>query len=327
MEEEYRPLKPKQAVADDGSGKRISHISFGTFSREEIARSSEFEVITNKGYEQPSRIPIVGGVLDRRLGVSDKQSTCETCGAKLQDCPGHYGHIKLALPVFHIGYFKSLIAILQCVCKTCSRVLLPADKRLRTLKQLNHPLNVNDYMRRTAAMKKVVDICKKERECPYCQAFNGIVKRVGSMKIIHEKYKEKDKSDRAAASRYEFHQSFSLASQASKGAFEDAKQSGADLAALLSKAQDDLNPLRVRAILQAIPECDLPLLDMDATIGRPENLIVDYLLVPPVAIRPSVVTDGLGSTEDDLTVKLSEIVGVNNIIRNAMTGFACPSFA
>ena len=24
------------------------------------------------------------GVLDRRLGVSDKQSTCETCGARLQ---------------------------------------------------------------------------------------------------------------------------------------------------------------------------------------------------------------------------------------------------
>ena len=93
--------------------------------------------------------------------------------------------------------------------------------------------------------------------------------------------------------------------QAPKGAFEDVKQSGSDLAALLSKAQDDLNPLRVRALLRAIPDSDLALLDMLASVGRPENLLIESLLVPPVAIRPSVVTDGLGSNEDDLTVKLS----------------------
>ena len=108
--------------------------------------------------------------------------------------------------------------------------------------------------------------------------------------------------------------------QAPKGAFEDVKQSGSDLAALLSKAQDDLNPLRVRALLRAIPDSDLALLDMLASVGRPENLLIESLLVPPVAIRPSVVTDGLGSNEDDLTVKLSEIVSVNNILRTALEG-------
>ena len=45
------------------------------------------------------------------------------------------------------------------------------------------------------------------------------------------------------------------------------------------------------------------------------------LLVPPVAIRPSVAMDvGAGSNEDDLTVKLSEILTVNNIIRAALAG-------
>ena len=84
----------------------------------------------------------------------------------------------------------------------------PADKRARILKQLNHPLVVNDYVRRTAVMKKVVEQCKKERECPHCQALNGIVKRVGSMRIIHEKFKEKDKTERAQTNRREFHTSF-----------------------------------------------------------------------------------------------------------------------
>ena len=68
-------------------------------------------------------------LLDRRLGVSDKSSKCETCGMGLQDCPGHFGRIKLELPVFHVGYFKPLVAVLQCICKTCSRVLLPKPKK------------------------------------------------------------------------------------------------------------------------------------------------------------------------------------------------------
>jgi len=44
-------------------------------------------------------------------------ATCETCGLKQQDCIGHFAHIKLCLPVFHIGYFRSSIVILQCICK------------------------------------------------------------------------------------------------------------------------------------------------------------------------------------------------------------------
>lgn len=39
------------------------------------------------------------------------------------------GYLKLELPVFHIGYFKSTVQILQCICKGCSRVLLPEDER------------------------------------------------------------------------------------------------------------------------------------------------------------------------------------------------------
>ena len=38
-------------------------------------------------------------------------------------------------------------------------------------------------------------------------------------------------------------------------------------------------------------------------------------------IRPSVITDSaIGSNEDDLTVKLTDIITTNNIIRNAIGG-------
>ena len=56
---------------------------------------------------------------------------------------------------------------------------------------------------------------------------------------------------------------------------------------------------------QAIPDCDLDLLWSDAANGRPENLILTHVLVPPVAVRPSVPMDAAGgSNEDDLTIKL-----------------------
>ena len=50
-------------------------------------------------------------------GTSQKDAKCETCGKALAECIGHYGYIDLELPVFHVGYFRSTITILQNICK------------------------------------------------------------------------------------------------------------------------------------------------------------------------------------------------------------------
>lgn len=84
--------------------------------------------------QMPERRPHPNGVLDPRLGISNKRSICETCGQGLADCTGHFGHIHLELPVFHIGYFKNTVQILQAICKTCSRVLVSDEERRRTLR-------------------------------------------------------------------------------------------------------------------------------------------------------------------------------------------------
>lgn len=70
----------------------------------------------------PERRPQPNGVLDPRLGVSNKRAICETCGQALADCTGHFGYIRLELPVFHIGYFKNTVQILQVGRKTISWV-------------------------------------------------------------------------------------------------------------------------------------------------------------------------------------------------------------
>jgi DNA-directed RNA polymerase III subunit RPC1 len=51
------------------------------------------------------------------------------------------------------------------------------------------------------------------------------------------------------------------------------------------------NPLEVLRLLERIPEEDVPLLLMNPSYGRPKDLILTRILVPPLCIRPSVVSD------------------------------------
>lgn len=57
--------------------------------------------------------------------VGRLESALETVLSKLLvDCAGHYGHIKLELPVFHIGYFKHTLTTLQVSRRYYSAVAL-----------------------------------------------------------------------------------------------------------------------------------------------------------------------------------------------------------
>ena len=93
--------------------RKIESIRFGTLSAEEVTRVAELHVSERNLYQMPDRRPLPNGILDSRLGTSDKKGECATCHGKLADCAGHFGYIKLELPVFHIGYFKATVSILQ----------------------------------------------------------------------------------------------------------------------------------------------------------------------------------------------------------------------
>lgn len=54
---------------------------------------------------------------DVTQGPNEKGRKCATCGEEAAKCVGHYGYIKLTLPVFHIGYFRPTINMLSCICK------------------------------------------------------------------------------------------------------------------------------------------------------------------------------------------------------------------
>lgn len=42
----------------------------------------------------------------------------------MTECPGHFGHIELAKPVFHVGFVTKIMKVLRCVCFFCSKLLV-----------------------------------------------------------------------------------------------------------------------------------------------------------------------------------------------------------
>lgn len=125
------------------------------------------------------------------------------------------------------------------------------------------------------------------------------------MKLIHEPYRAKSKEDE----KQDFLKSF-----------DDVLVSLPEIKSHLPKAHDDLNPIRVFQLFAKISSEDCELLGLDPESGRPELFIWRNIPVPPVCIRPSVAMDrgDLGSNEDDLTVKLAEIVTINHFIQKSL---------
>ncbi|KAH9892352.1 hypothetical protein F4778DRAFT_317731 [Xylariomycetidae sp. FL2044] len=302
-------VAPMKHQVVDKLPKKFKQIKFGIQSNQDIVNQGVIEVSDKTMYDiDKGREPTMNGVLDKRLGISSKTALCSTCNLKLADCTGHFGHVRLPLPVFHIGYLKFTITILQEICKDCSRVLLTEAERRAYLKELRRPFI--DNMKRTAICKKINEQCRKVKTCMYCGAVNGQIRKIGALKLVHDKYVAFNKSTSAKkqppASKIEFDNSFS-----------EAKKHINDLDKHLRKAFEDLNPLRVLNLFKQISPTDCELLGLNPSEGRPEMFLWQYLPAPPVCIRPSVAQEG-ASNEDDLTTRLGDIVFACGLIRAAL---------
>jgi DNA-directed RNA polymerase II subunit RPB1 len=103
--------------------KIIQEIQFGILSPEEIKNMSVAHIKYPETMDETRTKPRDEGLNDPRLGSVDRQFKCLTCTENMSECPGHFGHIELAKPVFHPGFIKKVKKILEIVCHSCSKVL------------------------------------------------------------------------------------------------------------------------------------------------------------------------------------------------------------
>ena len=105
--------------------KRVRGVQFRILSDTEIRRRSVLEVTENQTFDRNE--PVANGLFDTRMGVVDNNRTCATCQQRNTFCPGHFGHISLARPVFYIQFFDIVRKLVRCVCFRCSRMLVDID--------------------------------------------------------------------------------------------------------------------------------------------------------------------------------------------------------
>ena len=312
---------PSKAQVPTSVPKRIKSLHFGLLSPQEILSQSVlgltdrnlFDISSQPGAQR--RVITKHGPNDERLGTSSKTGLCGTCGLGLKDCNGHFGHVRLALPCFHYGYMKKIIDVLNCICKECSRILLPEMERRAAVKAVRRP--GLDSLRKKVILKNLMATCKKCKKCPHCEAFNGPVKKVGGhpVKMIHHKFAVYTSSN--AKNKVKPPEMVTF-----EASFDEARRQSNDVERHWRKAVEDMHPLKALNIFRNIPDMDVELLGMDphsstasgSNGDRPEHMIWTSLPAPPVTIRPSVAQES-ASTEDDITNKLGDIIQMNNLLQ------------
>jgi len=147
--------------------KKIDSIQFGLLSPERIRKMSATRIITPDTYDEDG-FPIEMGLMDPRLGVIEPGLRCKTCGQRVgkDGCPGHFGHIELAMPVIHVGYVKTILGILRSTCRGCGHLLLDEEQKRKLAKRYKSLLASGQST--TNFSKEVIALARKSSKCPYC---------------------------------------------------------------------------------------------------------------------------------------------------------------
>jgi DNA-directed RNA polymerase beta' subunit len=282
---------------------RIRGLQFGLMGPDEIKRRSVVEVTSNEAYNGLEPVP--HGLFDPRMGVIDNNSTCATCLQRNTFCPGHFGHVVLARPMFYVQFFETVRRLLRCVCFRCSKLLKSAqDPEVAALL-------ARKGMARQKRWEQMVKLCGKVRRCGQetvdgCGAKQPAkIVRTDDMKLLLV-WSEADVAAAAAAA--------AEIDAAGEGGAEPSQRGGGgggEVREQLFNAEDVLR------VLRQISDADAEMLGFAAPeLCRPEWMICTVLPVPPPAVRPSVRPDSGVRQEDDLTATLSNIVKANNTLRD-----------
>jgi DNA-directed RNA polymerase subunit A' len=261
--------------------KVIDAIKFGVLPPDEIRRLSVVEIQTSDTYDEDGA-PIAGGLMDQRLGTLEPRQRCRTCGNLSINCPGHYGHIELAVPVIHVEFAKHIYKLLSVTCRGCGRILLPTEEieEFRRKREEEKRLfgKVNDET--TKEIVKSAKKYKKFKNCPQCGMLQSNIKFAKPNSFLEIEQEE---------------------------LYTDE--------ATVEEVSRRLTPNMIREWFERISDEDLELLDFNPNVARPEWMILQVLPVPPVDVRPSIILESGIRAEDDLTHKLVDIIRINQRLK------------
>ena len=251
----------------------IVGIQFGVFSPDEITRRSVVEITSHSTQEGK-----IGGLSDPRMGVLENGKLCRSCGLNNHGCPGHFGHLKMARPVYYIQFFKMILKILRCVCIKCGKLLINKDlaKSLRRMKGENR-------------WKAVLTACQDVTRCGE-QIEDGCGAR--------QPHRYHDEDICRIVAEW-------------KQVTGPSGAEGAELVTPTGGIRRFLESEYVYRLLRRITDEDVDFMGFSRLWCRPDWLMCTVLAIPPPQVRPSVLQDNNQRSEDDLTQKLIDIIKTN----------------
>jgi len=259
----------------------IDSIQFSIWGPDDIRDYSVVEVTKSDTYDKDT--PVIKGPFDPRMGVIDIGKVCKTCGQKNTDCPGHFGHIELAIPIINYQFINQLKKVLKCVCFRCSKLLVNKNSQI-----IQNLLDKDNKTRFQAIcdMSSKIKRCGQETE-DGCGAKQP--KKYFKNPGISDIYAEWDSLE--------------------------ANILGEGMSDVDTVAKKQLLPTEyLYQLLERITDEDSDILGFQSQWTRPEWLIHTVLPVPPPSMRPSVKQDNQ-RMDDDLSHKLCDIIKVNNQIK------------
>ncbi|EPS95144.1 hypothetical protein FOMPIDRAFT_152872 [Fomitopsis schrenkii] len=274
--------------------RKVKEVQFGILSPEEIKAYSVAKIEHPEVMDETTHKPRMGGLMDPRMGTIDRNFKCQTCGEGMSECPGHFGHIELARPVFHPGFIVKVKKILECICVNCGR-----------LKVSSSDMAFNDKIKHVrdpkARMQVVWNYCKGKMTC-----------EADDLKDDADENDEPKKGHGGCGA-----------------AQPQIRKEGLKLFVQYKRSKDDdeevkslqpdkrlFPPHEVYTALKKISDADLHFLGLSEDYARPEWMILTVMPVPPPPVRPSIAVDGgTMRSEDDLTYKLGDIIKASQNVR------------
>ncbi|BEI98573.1 hypothetical protein CcaverHIS631_0308720 [Cutaneotrichosporon cavernicola] len=291
--------------------KQIREIQFGVMSPEEIkaysvAKIEHPEVMDENGRQK------VGGLMDPKMGTIDRNFKCQTCLEGMSECPGHFGHIELARPVFHAGFIVKVKKILECVCYSCGK--LKVDLRDPQVYTVTKRIKPQHRLKAIWAIARPKGVC----EADDLTEENGDA--TNEDVYMDENRPTKPKGHGGCGFDQPQYRKEGLKLIGVFKPSKDKDEAGAEPERRNISAAECLN------ILKKIPDEDLNIMGLNAEYARPDWMILTVLPVPPAAVRPSISVDGGAMrSEDDLTYKLGEILKASANVRKLESEGVPPS--
>ena len=131
----------------------VMGVQFSIMGPDEIRKRSVVEVVRHDTYDKDT--PIIKGLFDIRMGTTDMDKVCGTCGQSNIFCPGHFGHMELARPIFHYQFIQVIQKLLKCVCLQCSKLLINKDEpRIKDLMKKSNKYRWNEIYNISQKIKR-----------------------------------------------------------------------------------------------------------------------------------------------------------------------------